>query len=199
MRFSVTLPLLSIFSMVNAQFFPRPALALLNEDPIFETPITKMLRGRDRMIDQAFSSLSYMPENINFESNNNYPQFKVVTNNDKEFNVAIDVPGMKMDDIQITLENDNKVLVVSGLRESKGDGYFFGSKFSQRFSLDATVVIDRLSAHLENEVLIITAPKDLTKSENNNIRRIPITMSSLPSTENKGNEEKFESTLVSDL
>merc|ERR1711907_424211 len=48
------------------------------------------------------------------------------------------------------------------------------SKFSQSFYLDPTVDVDNFTATLKNGVLVVSAPKDLAKLEEN-VRRIPIT------------------------
>merc|ERR1712025_270319 len=47
-------------------------------------------------------------------------------------------------------------------------------KFSKSFSLDKTVDVDKFTASLNNGVLVVSAPKDLEKLEEN-VRRIPIT------------------------
>merc|ERR1711862_797123 len=52
-------------------------------------------------------------------------------------------------------------------------GSQFTSKFSKTFSLDKTVDVDKMSAALKNGVLTVSAPKNLTKLEEN-IRRIPV-------------------------
>merc|ERR1712125_193025 len=55
-----------------------------------------------------------------------------------------------------------------------GETSKFAYKFSNTFSLDPTVDVDRFTANLNNGVLVVSAPKDLAKLEKN-IRRIPIT------------------------
>merc|ERR1711959_281320 len=54
----------------------------------------------------------------------------------------------------------------------------YTSKFSKTFSLDKTVDVDKFTASLNNGVLVVSAPKDLAKLEEN-IRRIPITASAV--------------------
>ena len=92
-----------------------------------------------------------------------------------EVKISLDVPGVKAEDISVTLEGDGSVLSVTGRREKQGEsGTSYTSKFSQSFTMDATVDIEKFSANLKNGVLVITAPKDLKRIENN-IRKIPIT------------------------
>lgn len=158
--------------------FPsRSALALLNDAPMMlDTPLTRMLHEHDKMINEAFSNVPTMKDMTNWDVKNQ-PRYEVITNNDQEFKVALDVPGMDTNDIHISLENENKILKVAGTRESKGDGYFFSSKFSQSFSIDPTVNVDKFSAQLDNGVLVIAAPKDVKKLESS-VRKIPIMSSS---------------------
>lgn len=109
------------------------------------------------------------------------PRYEI-TDTDEKFQVAVDVPGMKADDIAINFEEDGQVLSISGTRESSSENYRFTSKFSQSFSIDPAVDVDKFTANLENGVLIISAPKDLKRIEAN-VRSIPITMSAVGSTE----------------
>merc|ERR1712232_623128 len=101
------------------------------------------------------------------------PRYEIVDNEEK-FQVSIDVPGVKMEDIHVSLE-DNAILQIKGSRAVGGDGnYSYTSQFSQSFSVDPTIDVEKFSASLNNGVLVISAPKDLKKIEDN-IRKIPIT------------------------
>lgn len=105
------------------------------------------------------------------------PRYEV-TDDDEKFQLAIDVPGMTSKDITIAIEDDGKFLTIKGTRESASDTYRFTSKFSQCFSIDPSVEIDKFSANLENGVLVVSAPKDLKKIEER-VRTIPISESTL--------------------
>ena len=76
-----------------------------------------------------------------------------------------------MEDIDVSLEDGH--LTVSGQRLSSRDNYRFASKFSQTFSLDPAVDVDQFSANLDNGVLIVAAPKDMKRIEEN-IKKIPV-------------------------
>ena len=99
------------------------------------------------------------------------PRYEIIDNEEK-FQLSVDVPGVKMEDIDVSLEDG--VLSISGHRESLDPNYSFSSKFSQSFSLDPAVELDKFTASLTNGVLVVTAPKDMKKIEAN-IRKIPIT------------------------
>ena len=100
------------------------------------------------------------------------PKYEVVDNEEK-FQVALDVPGVKMEDIDVHLDENGKYLVISGHREASGDTYTFSSRFSQSFSLDHTVEVENFHADLKNGVLVVSAPKNKSRA-NNRVLKIPI-------------------------
>merc|ERR1719401_618362 len=90
----------------------------------------------------------------------------------KKIQLTVDVPGVQEKDIDIKL--DDGQITVQGKRVSASDSSHFTSQFSQSFSLDPTVDVDNFTATLKNGVLVVSAPKDPAKLEEN-VRRIPIT------------------------
>merc|ERR1712188_344542 len=97
-------------------------------------------------------------------------RYELVDNNEK-FELNVDVPGVKEEDIEIKLEEN--MLTVQGQRMAASETSKFSSKFSKTFSLDQTVDVEKFTASLKNGVLTVSAPKDLAKLEEN-IRRIPV-------------------------
>merc|ERR1739849_70932 len=67
----------------------------------------------------------------------------------------------------------------------------YTSKFSKTFSLDKTVEVDKFTASLNNGVLVVSAPKDLAKLEEN-IRKIPITTSAITGINNDADTVKLD-------
>merc|ERR1711957_807456 len=102
-----------------------------------------------------------------------YPsqRYELIDNNEK-FELKVDVPGVKEEDIDIKL--DDGKLTIQGQRVTMSEVSKFTSDFSKTFSLDPTVDVDKFTASLKNGVLSVSAPKDLAKFEAN-VRRIPIT------------------------
>merc|ERR1712124_232686 len=98
-------------------------------------------------------------------------RYELVDNNEK-FELTVDVPGVKEEDIEIKLEEN--LLTIQGQRTALSESSRFSSKFSKAFSLDQTVDVDKFTATLKNGVLTVSAPKDLGKLEEN-VRRIPVT------------------------
>merc|ERR1712115_369832 len=92
--------------------------------------------------------------------------------NDEKFQIRLDVPGVKEEEIDIILVDGN--ITIQGQRVSTSDHSHYSSKFSQSFDLDPTVDVDKFTATLNDGMLVISAPKDVSNQEEN-IRRIPIT------------------------
>ncbi|KAL7539731.1 hypothetical protein ACHAXR_009567 [Thalassiosira sp. AJA248-18] len=86
------------------------------------------------------------------------PRYEV-TENEKQFRLAVDVPGVKPDNMKIELENEGRVLHMSGGRKVKTDTTYEESKFDKRFTLGRDLDTSKITAHLSDGVLVLTAPK----------------------------------------
>jgi len=86
------------------------------------------------------------------------PRYEVTENN-KQFRLAVDVPGVKPDHMKIELENNGRVLHISGDRKEKTDTSYKEFKFDKRFTLGRNLDTSKIAAHLSDGVLVLTAPK----------------------------------------
>lgn len=85
--------------------------------------------------------------------------------NEGEYDVTLELPGVKEEDIDISL-NDN-MLTIKGEKKSekeeKGKTYYFSERsygsFQRTFRLPANVEADNVNAKFENGVLHISLPK----------------------------------------
>jgi HSP20 family molecular chaperone IbpA len=105
-----------------------------------------------------------------------------IIQNDKQFRLAVDVPGLKPNnfemgleddgrvlhvsggrkvktDLKIELEDDCRVLHISGGRKFKSDTSYDNHTFDTRFILGSNVDTSKLTAHPFDGVLMLTAPK----------------------------------------
>lgn len=98
--------------------------------------------------------------------------YELVDDKDK-FQVSVAVPGIKMEDIDVRLEDG--YISISGERVVTTETSRSASKFSQAFSLDPTVDLEHLTATLNNGVLVVSAPKIVEKLEEK-VRKIPIAL-----------------------
>jgi HSP20 family molecular chaperone IbpA len=102
------------------------------------------------------------------------PRYELNDGNDA-FKVALDVPGVKASDIDISFNENDSVLKVSGKRDIGKGGVTRTVKFSKSFSLDSSVVDkDKISAQINNGVLLVTAPKAPIEPKENKVRQIPV-------------------------
>jgi len=94
---------------------------------------------------RAMRSICREPATFSRAGFRNSPRYEITDTKDK-YQIAVDVPGVKPDDISVSIENDGKVLSIAGeRRQSTSDEYSYVSKFAQRFCLDPTVDIGTLS------------------------------------------------------
>lgn len=80
-----------------------------------------------------------------------------VDNNENEFRVSLDVPGMKLEDLEIT-EDKGQLQVTGVQRKTSSDGQT-SKKFRFCKTIPERVELDRLQAKLSNGVLELVAPK----------------------------------------
>ena len=74
------------------------------------------------------------------------------------YKIKVDVPGVKADDLKVELEEDGKVVHISGGRKFEKDGAVTESRFEKRFTLRDSVDAHALTARLEHGVLVLEAP-----------------------------------------
>ncbi len=93
---------------------------------------------------------------------------------DEKYSIAIDVPGVKSEDMTIKFEESGRVLNLSGGRKiKKGDDTVSEIKFAKRFTIgDNNVDVDKIAGSLSNGVLEVTAPKKAPEKKEANIIKI---------------------------
>jgi HSP20 family protein len=117
-------------------------------------PLNNEIDAFDNIIDQFFNDLSYDPRFSLMNANNvsNY-----YNENEKEYYLTMDVPGMSKDDIEVTFDSNR--LKISGQRKSdKYDSYEYG-KMERTFNVPSNVETDKISAKIDNGVLKVLLPK----------------------------------------
>jgi len=140
------------------------------------SPVESLIRESEALMNREFGQLDKQFGRFS-------PKYEI-TNTDEKFELAVDVPGVKASDVNVTLENDGQVLAISGERQSKGDNYSYSSKFYQSFSLDPNIIAEKFDANLKDGVLVISAPKE--------VKKIEASTQSIPITEHAAEEPKEE-------
>jgi HSP20 family protein len=101
------------------------------------------------------------------------------TDNGKTYHISMDLPGVQATDIKVNVEQDGKVLHISGGRRVSDvsmDGaetYERITRFEERFSIGNTVDMDRTTANFANGVLTLSAP--VKKDPTHKVRTIKVT------------------------
>lgn len=117
-------------------------------------PLNNEIDTFDNIIDQFFSDLSIDPRfsSMNMNSVSNY-----YNENEKEYYLTMDIPGMSKDDIEVIFDNNR--LKISGQRKSdKYDAYEYG-KMERTFTVPNNVETNKISANVDNGVLKVLLPK----------------------------------------
>lgn len=117
-------------------------------------PLNNEIDTFDNIIDQFFSDLSIDPR---FSSMNTNSVSNYYNENEKEYYLTMDIPGMAKDDIEVTFDSNR--LKISGQRKSdKYDAYEYG-KMERNFSVPNNVETNKISANVDNGVLKVLLPK----------------------------------------
>lgn len=101
-----------------------------------------------------------------------------VTETDTAIQIAMDVPGIEMSNLSITLDETDKKLTITGRREqasraATGSTDALFTEWTQKFVLKNPLIqANSISAQLLNGVLTITLPKEALPPKN--VRAIPI-------------------------
>lgn len=129
-------------------------------------PVYELQRGMNRLFDEffeGFGSLAPFGEQLGAFT----PQVDVVEN-DKEYKVTAELPGLDEEDIEVSL--DHNMLTISGekkaKKEDKGDDYYrmersYGS-FRRAIPMPDEIQADQVDATFKKGVLTVLLPKTET-------------------------------------
>ena len=82
-----------------------------------------------------------------------------IEEDDAKFTLTIDLPGVKASDMKLSLEQDGRVLRISGMRTTQTGEMSYESKFDKKFVVDKSVDVEQITASLAEGVMTIEAPK----------------------------------------
>jgi len=125
-------------------------------------------------ISNTFNSLMRQQDSQIAQMQRSSPRYDIAED-EKKFELALDIPGVSVDDISVQVEQDGKVLRITGSRKYEQYGRNFSSEFDQMFNLDKSVVdVENITVKLSNGVLVVTVPK-YDKISKDEVKSIPIT------------------------
>lgn len=127
-------------------------LSLSNRRPVTHDRLPEM----DRLLDQVFSGRAF--------ASSPYPPRPVemqVHENDLEFRVAVDLPGVEAKDIELSFQDG--ALTLKARREASEQNSHYSNRWTGSVecstALGPDVEADRIGASLKNGVLTVTLPK----------------------------------------
>jgi HSP20 family protein len=92
-----------------------------------------------------------------------------VQEDDKSYSIFVDVPGVKVEDMNMQLVGNNQALHLSGGRKFQNGDTVEETKFERRFTIASDIDVEKIKADLSNGVLTITAPKKEPEKESRRI------------------------------
>lgn len=101
---------------------------------------------------------------------------------DKKFQFSVEVPGVKPEDMTVQVEQDGRVLRLAGGRKIKRGDEVVETHFEKSFRLDREVDASKITANLADGIIVVTAPKDVTKKDD--VMKIPITRNPVEAIQN---------------
>jgi len=90
---------------------------------------------------------------------------------EKEFELSIDLPGVKSEDLTVQLEEDGRIIHIMGERKSRRSEDSVMSMFEKNFAVDESIDTGKIRVDLTDGVLVVTAPKVLDYRA---IREVPV-------------------------
>mmetsp|Transcript_26934 Transcript_26934/g.38644 ORF Transcript_26934/g.38644 Transcript_26934/m.38644 type:complete len:174 (+) Transcript_26934:122-643(+) len=107
---------------------------------------------------------------------------------ESKFELSIDAPEQRPEDTTVQIDQNGRVLHLSGRRMvAKGDKTM-DACFDMKFALGRDIDTGNITANIDNGIMIITVPKSPTKNEE--IVKIPITNRHVDKKLNLGDDEE---------
>jgi HSP20 family protein len=113
---------------------------------------------------------NFMPVLRNFERDSNMilsrssPGYEI-NEDENKYQIAIDVPGVKAGDLDVELEQEGRVLRLSGGRKLQKGSEITETKFDKRFWIGENIDTSNIAANLSDGVLVVTAQKKPQEEE----------------------------------
>ena len=86
-------------------------------------------------------------------------RYRIDEEEDK-YTLSVELPGVKALDVNVSLEQDGRVLRIHGMRQEKNGDMAYESTFSKDFVLNNDVHVEGIEAKLSEGVMTVVAPKE---------------------------------------
>ena len=127
-----------------------------------DSSIDRVFQEMDEMMESSLISLSRPSPSLLGRDNimsRRRPLGFEVTEEEKEYKIAVHVPDVDANDINLQLDNDGRVLRLKGDRSREAGGMKVQSRFEKAILLGPDVDTSKLAANMSGDSLTIVAPK----------------------------------------
>ena len=126
-------------------FFEAPMMLR----PTAPSPFLSPRRARDALMLPDRAAATYRRPTYRYR----------IDEEDDKYTLSVELPGVKASDVNVSLEQDGRVLRISGMRKVADGDMAYESKFSKDFVLNKDVHVEGIEANLSEGVMSIVAPK----------------------------------------
>merc|ERR1711976_503598 len=126
-------------------FFEAPMMLR----PTAPSPFLSPRRARDALILPDRAAAAYRRPTYRYR----------IDEEEDKYTLSVELPGVKASDVNVSLEQDGRVLRISGMRKAPDGDMAYESKFSKDFVLNKDVHVEGIEAKLSEGVMSIVAPK----------------------------------------
>ncbi len=152
------------------------------EPTAYSHPLVRMHREMDRMFEETFGNSAFPSLFGKGESGGRElllrPSVDIVEE-DEQYRITVEVPGIREDDLQLTVDRDR--LVISGEKRSEHEDRKDGrlhrversyGHFQRVLSLPQDAQGDQAAARFAQGILTITVPRDASQQDNRRVIEI---------------------------
>lgn len=178
----------------------RPSMSLMyprtSRPSLFSRDMDQVMNNFDRMFD-SMSTMSHL-DNMFYEpfamqqklmsrpsyflfTPNQRPlaplipkQTYEIVQDEKQMQIKVNLPGIEPNGINLQVDEENRMLTISGEMNRDEDGMSVRSNFERSFSLNPDIDVSTVSAQFDNGVLFVTAQKKHDNPKEEKFRRIDI-------------------------
>ena len=158
----------------------RSMFPILRRSDLFFPDIDRVFHEMDEMMESSLAtrfprpSFSLLGRDTPEELKLRRPLGFEVTQDEKEYKVAVHVPDVEAKDIDLQLDHDGRVLRLKGDRTHEEGNMKIQSRFEKAILLSPDVDTTKLAANMSGDTLTVVAPKiekkaALDKAENKKI------------------------------
>mmetsp|Transcript_8826 Transcript_8826/g.16148 ORF Transcript_8826/g.16148 Transcript_8826/m.16148 type:complete len:258 (+) Transcript_8826:103-876(+) len=144
----------------------RSMFPILRRSDLFIPDIDRMFEEMDDMMESSLASTRFSRPYFSLLGRDTPEELKLrrplgfeVTQDEKEYKVAVHVPDVEAKDVDLQLDHDGRVLRLKGDMTHEEGGMKIQSRFEKAILLSPDVDTTKLAANMSGDTLTVVAPK----------------------------------------